>query len=50
MKLSVYHKHYSDQKILITGGAGAIGSNLVRILLENNANITVVDNLSSGSK
>ena len=37
-----------DHNILVTGGAGAIGSHLVKALLERNCRITVVDNLSSG--
>jgi nucleoside-diphosphate-sugar epimerase len=36
-----------NKKILITGGAGAIGSNLARKLSENNK-VIIVDNLSSG--
>ena len=35
--------------VLITGGAGFIGSHIVDELLNINANVTVVDNLSSGS-
>ncbi len=39
---------YKDKNIIITGGAGAIGSNLVRRLLEESpAGITVLDDLSS---
>jgi dTDP-L-rhamnose 4-epimerase len=33
-------------KVLITGGAGFIGSNLARKLCENNMDVTVLDNLS----
>jgi UDP-glucose 4-epimerase len=36
------------QRILVTGGAGFIGSHLVDRLLEFDINITVLDNLSSG--
>lgn len=35
-------------KALVTGGAGFIGSNLVRLLLEEGHEVNVVDNLSSG--
>lgn len=35
-------------KIFVTGGAGFIGSNLVKLLSENKFSITVYDNLSSG--
>lgn len=35
-------------KALVTGGAGFIGSNLVRRLFEDNWAVTVLDNLSSG--
>jgi UDP-glucose 4-epimerase len=35
-------------KTLVTGGGGFIGSNLVRLLLENGHQVVVLDNLSSG--
>ena len=35
-------------KILVTGGAGFIGSNLVDMLLEHGYEVSVLDNLSSG--
>lgn len=37
------------KKVLITGGAGFIGSHIVDVLLENNCNVFVVDNLYTGS-
>ena len=39
-----------DKAILITGGAGYIGSHTVRILAENNYSVIVLDNLVYGHK
>jgi len=36
-------------KILITGGAGFIGSHLSDVLIENGESVTIIDDLSSGS-
>ncbi len=36
------------KKYIVTGGAGFIGSNLVRALVESGAEVAVVDDLSSG--
>ncbi len=38
------------QKILVIGGAGYIGSHVVKALLENDFAVTVYDNLSTGQK
>ena len=37
------------KKVLITGGAGFIGSHLVDALLENGAEVVIIDDLSAGS-
>jgi UDP-glucose 4-epimerase len=37
-----------NKKYLITGGAGFIGSHLCELLIEQNHNVVVVDNLSTG--
>ena len=35
-------------KILVTGGAGFIGSHIVDMLADNNHEVAIIDNLSSG--
>ena len=42
-------KHANMQTVLITGGAGFIGSHLVDALLENGRRVLVIDDLSTGS-
>jgi len=39
-----------NQKILVTGGAGFIGSHLVDALIERGYKVVVIDNLSTGKK
>jgi UDP-glucose 4-epimerase len=39
-----------SKRILVTGGAGFIGANLVRLLLENRYHVTVLDNLITGRR
>jgi nucleoside-diphosphate-sugar epimerase len=41
---------YSGKRILVTGGAGAIGSNLTRALAEAGAHVLVLDDLSSATR
>ena len=41
---------WSKQKVLICGGAGMIGSHLARTLSDTGSEVTIADNLSSGSK
>ncbi len=39
-----------DHKILVTGGAGFIGSNLCEVLLNNGNQVVCLDNLATGNK
>ena len=39
-----------DSRILVTGGAGFIGSEVVKQLIKKNSFVTVLDNFSSGKK
>ncbi len=41
---------YADKVVLVTGGAGAIGSNLCRTLAELGAKVVILDDLSSSEK
>ena len=48
MKFEQILQEYANKRILVTGGAGCIGSNLVRVLLSANPEqIIVIDDLSS---
>jgi len=40
----------NDKKVLVTGGAGFIGSHLVERLVRNDYKVVVIDDLSSGDK
>ena len=39
-----------DSKVLVTGGAGFIGSNLIDVLLSQNNTVVCLDNFSTGKK
>lgn len=41
---------FQGKKLLVTGGAGFVGSNLVDRLVEENADVTVLDDLFTGQK
>ena len=41
--------HYKDKRVLVSGGAGFIGSHLVHKLVQLGARVTVLDNLSTGT-
>lgn len=45
-----YKEHYKGKTVLVTGGAGAIGSNLTRALAELEARVIVLDDLSSAER
>ena len=45
-----YRQHYQNKTVLVTGGAGAIGSNLTRSLAEAGARVIVFDDLSSAER
>lgn len=43
------NKFWSGKKVVVTGGAGFIGSHVVESLVDRGADVTVLDNLQNGS-
>lgn len=44
------NKKITNSSVLVTGGAGFIGSNLIEVLLAQNNRVVCLDNLSTGKK
>lgn len=42
--------NFKDKKVVVTGGAGFVGSHVVDLLVENGADVHVVDNLCAGKR
>jgi nucleoside-diphosphate-sugar epimerase len=45
-----YQQSYQDKTVLVTGGAGAIGSNLCKALAQLGAQVIILDDLSSAER
>jgi UDP-glucose 4-epimerase len=45
-----YHEKLTEQRVIVTGGGGFIGSNIVRQLLEQDAWVVVLDDFYTGTE
>lgn len=50
MAVTEFQEQYAGKTVLVTGGAGAIGSNLVRALAELGSRVLVLDDLSASPR
>jgi len=50
LQILCYDKNMKNKKVIVTGGAGFIGSHLVDELVKEGADVLVIDNLSTGKK
>ena len=44
----MYKKHFKNKTVCVTGGAGFIGSHLIKELSGYDCKIIIIDNLSTG--
>lgn len=50
MLMTEFQSHLKDKKVLVTGGAGFIGSNLCETLINLDAKVVCLDNFATGHK
>ena len=43
-----HNKYFNKKRVLVTGGAGFIGSHLAQALVDSGAHVTILDNFSTG--
>lgn len=47
--MNAFHSFYKNKRVLVTGGAGFIGSHIAEALVSYGAAVTILDNLSTGT-